>query len=311
MVAPIETVTLGRSDLLVSRVGFGCWQLGGHGWQDINQQAIVAAIHASLDAGVNFFDTADIYGIGASETLLGKTLKGKRAVISSKFGVRQNQAGATYYDNSQAWMTEALEGSLRRLQRDVIDLYQLHWHDGVRPLADIFSDLEALRQAGKIRWYGISNIDPGMLPAALPPGLVSFTLEYNLLQRKWENAVTQAQKHLGFIAWGALAQGLLTGAYTRLHRFAPEDIRSRPDSLFAEKNWDRYEPLLAVLKDAAAAHGHSMAQTSLRWLLDAQPQGVLLAGIKNPAQLWDNIGACGWYLEPRWLAALEQVSRML
>ncbi|MDE3015800.1 MAG: aldo/keto reductase [Pseudomonadota bacterium] len=299
----IESVTLGRSDLRVSRLGFGCWQLGGHGWQDIDQREIVAAIHLALDEGVNFFDTADVYGLGASERLLGEALLGKSAVIATKFGVRETGGVATY-DNSRDWLSLALEASLKRLGRDTIDLYQLHWHDGKRPIPDILEDLERWRSQGKIRWYGISNIDPAL--AGLPQGLATFTLSYNLVQRGWEQAIAQAEDKLGFMAWGALAQGLLSGKYRRSHRFAEGDIRRRADSLFASQHWNRHDPLLATLSTVANASQHSMAQTALRWVLDAHPGSVVLTGIKTRAQLSENTGALGWTLPASERAALEK-----
>lgn len=289
----METLTLGPSDLKVSRFGFGCWQLGGHGWQAVDQKSVVAAVHHAVARGVNFFDTADVYGLGESERLLGAALATSRGtVIATKGGVRVTGEG-TVYDNSRTWLQQALEASLKRLGRDCIDLYQLHRHDGKRPLEDIFSDFETWRAQGKIRWYGISNVDPRALPKTLPPGLVSATLKYNLVEREWQNAIP---KNLGFIAWGALAQGLLSGKYHRESTFAESDIRSRGDSIFAEQYWDRYETLLAALKNVAAQHHHTMAQTSLRWVLDTVPNSVVLAGIKNTQQLDDNLGAMGWHL---------------
>lgn len=285
-------IQLGRSDLHVSRLGFGCWQLGGHGWQDIDQQEIIKAIDTALDSGINFFDTADIYGLGASETLLGKVL-GNRGIVATKFGVREKE-GATYFDNSRQWLFEAVEASLKRLGRETIDLYQLHWPDQKRPLEDTLADLETLRTQGKIRWYGLSNIDPTTLKT-LPEGLATFTLEYSLLQRTWERAIA-ATRTLSFLAWGSLAQGLLSGKYTRNHRFADTDIRSRPTSLFAPKHWDIYEPILEKLSATAKAHNRSMAQTALRWVLDTQPHSVVLTGIKNVGQLQDNLGALNWSL---------------
>lgn len=305
----MESITLGRSDLRVSRLGFGCWQLGGHGWGGIEQQEITSAIHEALAHGVNFFDTADVYGVGESETLLGEALRGKDAVISSKFGVRVSENG-TYYDNSRAWLTQAVEGSLKRLKRDCIDLYFLHWHDKKRPLPDVFEDLEQLRAAGKIRWFGISNIDP--LTITPPVGMAAFTLEYSLIRRGWEQSALAAERAgLGFLSWGSLAQGLLSGKYSRRDTFPTGDIRARGDSLFAAERWDAYEPLLAVLKEAAAQHGRSMAQVALRWVLDRHVGSVVLCGIKNRQQLLDNAGIDGWQLSAATIAALDRASEPL
>ncbi len=304
----MDTILLGKSDLRVSRLGFGCWQLGGHGWRDVEQREIVNAIGEALESGVNFFDTADIYGLGESETLLGQALRscaqGAEAVISTKFGVRAGVEG-TYYDNSREWLSQAVEASLKRLQRETIDLYFLHWHDGKRPLPDIFDDLETLRTAGKIRWYGISNLDPMNAAMPPPPGLAAFTLEYSMVRRDWEQQALRAQEQgLGFLSWGSLAQGLLSGKYKRGDAFAQNDVRGRPGSLFAEEHWDAYEPLLANLQTVAARYGHSMAQVALRWVLDRHPCSVVLCGIKTRKQLAENAGLAGWTLGGDALAML-------
>lgn len=305
----METTIIGHSDLRVSRLGFGCWQLGGYGWQDTDQKAITEAIRSALELGINFFDTADVYGLGESEKLLAETLAthplGKNAVVATKFGVRNNENGS-FYDNSKDWILEAVEASLKRLKRETIDLYQIHWHDGKRPLDDIFADLEKLREQGKIRWYGISNIPPSSI-VKLPDGLASFTLKYSLVQRESEAEILSA-KNLSFIAWGSLTQGLLSGKYNRYSKFMESDIRSRVDSLFAEKNWDYYEPVLEKLKEIAEQNGKTMSQVALRFVLDYIPNSIVLAGIKNMAQLRENSGALGWHLSQRDVVQLAEIS---
>lgn len=310
----MEIVTLGKSDLRVSRLGFGCWQLGGHGWQENNQDSIIEAINFALESGVNFFDTADVYGLGMSETLLGETINkhpmGRQAIISSKFGVRVN-GERTFYDNSRSWLEEAINASLKRLKRETIDLYQIHRHDGNRPLEDTFADLENLRAQGKIRWYGISNIDPTQLDLKnLPAGLVSFTMEYSLIKNDWANTINAAiNEGLGFISWGSLAQGLLSGKYNRSSSFGDDDIRSRENSIFAEKNWDYYERVLAILKEIAEKYNKNMAQAALRFVLDSHPDSISLAGIKNSSQIKDNCGALNWNLSQEDIAALNDAAR--
>ncbi len=308
----METSLIGHSDIRVSRLGFGCWQLGGHGWQDNDQKLIVKAINDALERGINFFDTADIYGLGESERILAETLAahplGKNAVIATKFGVR-NGAQASYYDNSHEWLMEAVESSLRRLKRETIDLYQVHWHDGRRPLDDIFADFEKLREQGKIRFYGISNIMPSSINNA-PRGLASFTLKYSLVQRDHEHEILSAQKEKGlsFIAWGSLAQGLLSGKYNRGSIFKNDDIRSRPGSLFDTKNWDYYEPVLTKLKEVARQYNRSISQLALRFVLDYIPGSIVLTGIKNPSQLAENAGSLEWNLSKNDIAAIAEAA---
>lgn len=310
----MDTTIIGKSDLSVSRLGFGCWQLGGHGWQDNNQKEIIHAIGLALDLGINFFDTADIYGLGTSETLLSQTLAayplGHKAVVATKFGVRRREQ-ETFYDNSKTWIFEAVEDSLKRLNREVIDLYQLHWHDGVRPLQDIFEDLETLRKQGKVRWYGFSNVSPGLIDQKnFPKGLVSFSMEYSLVQRQNELEIMKAQalQNLSFIAWGSLTQGLLSGKYTRESVFAQNDIRARADSLFAKKYWDAYEPVLDKVRAIAHKTQKSMSQVALRFVLDKFPNSIVLAGIKDASQLTENEGILNWCLSSDMVCELTNMS---
>ena len=150
----MEYIQIKNSDLLVSRICIGGDPMGGHGWGRISEPELIEAVEVGLDLGINFFDTADVYGLGRAEEVLGKALKGKRnrAVIASKFGVRRNAENtATYYDNSPQWIRTALEGSLKRLKTDYIDIYQIHYLDEKTPLADTIGEMEKLKKEGKIR----------------------------------------------------------------------------------------------------------------------------------------------------------------
>ena len=302
-----ETLILHPDLPRACRLGFGCWQLGGHGWQEVDTKAIQRAVHEALDNGINFFDTADIYGLGQSERLLGEAVKHSAhkhdAIIASKFGVRVGLQG-TYYDNSSLWLEEAVNASLKRLNREAIDLYQLHWHDGVTPLEEVAGQLERLYKNGKVRSYGMCNITQEQR-ANLPQSehFVSFSAEYSLV-----NTASAQPENLAFIAWGALAQGLLSGKYSRLSEFAENDVRVREGSLFQGKKFETIEPLLQLLKKAASAHGKTMAQTALRFVLDSVPQSLVLAGIKNTEQLHDNAGVLGWHLHADWLKSLIKAS---
>src|SRR3990167_5633663 len=152
-----ETIPLGRSGIDICRVVFGTDALGGHGWGAFDEAVSMGAVSRALDLGVNLFDTADCYGLGKSEQRLGRALRGKhQALVASKFGVRIGADGRTFYDNSPEWLDEALDASLRRLGRDHIDLYQVHYWDKQRPLRETFEQLEEKRRSGKIRWYGVS-----------------------------------------------------------------------------------------------------------------------------------------------------------
>ena len=306
-----ETTNLGGET--IPRLGFGCWQLGGHGWQDLDAKALDQSVRDALDMGANFFDPADVYGLGHSEATLGEILKshpkGKDAIVATKFAVRFID-GKRVYDNSPEYIAIALEASRKRLQRDKIDLYQMHWHDGTTDLRVIFDALESARAKGHIQNYGVCNIDLNSWKKAdLPEGLAAFSLEYSLMNRAHERNIRNMQAlGLTFLSWGSLAQGLLSGKYARNHKFAADDVRSRDSSLFAERHWNRYEPILAALKTVADSLNKPMSQIALRWIMDTIG-GVALSGIKNPQQLRDNAAAFGWKLPFNAVKSLTDISK--
>lgn len=295
---------LGRSDLHVSRLGFGCCPMGGHGWGEVSPGDVERAVCVALHEGVNFFDTADVYGLGESEIRLGRALKGRRgeAIIATKGGVRfgNNSKGSTYYDNSPAWLNHALEESIRRLQVDCIDLYQLHYRDGRTPLCDVIEVLEDNRQAGKIRYYGLSNISWIEIASfPIPPALVTFQAQYSLACRSNEADIVKIAQHkdLTFLSWGSLGQGILTGKYDVHSRFPSNDRRSRP--VYVNFHGPKLYKNLRTVQAMAGLPSYparSLAQIAIRWILDYLGMGIVLVGIKTPLQINENIGAFGWHL---------------
>ena len=231
---------LGRTGLRVSEVGFGAWAIGGPaklgeleiGWGEVDDAMSLRAIEAAYDAGVTFFDTADVYGAGRSEVLIGKALKSKRdrVVIATKVGNRTSAGGEWVKDFSKQWISQAIDASLTRLGMDCVDLYQLHsGSDTAQYRDETFEALEALKAAGKIRYYGIS-----VGPCAHGPWVIRNTpadtiqVVYNMLEREPEaELLPLAQaRGIGIIARVPLASGLLSGAYTTFTRFAENDHRT-------------------------------------------------------------------------------------
>jgi aryl-alcohol dehydrogenase-like predicted oxidoreductase len=312
----MEYVKLGGSAITVSRLGFGCDPIGGHAWGAVDRDEATRAVSAAVDRGITLFDTADCYGLGESERLLGRALRGRRnaVVIASKFGVRIGNDGRRFYDNSPAWLDAALDASLARLGTGHIDLYQLHYSDGVTPLEAIFERLERKRDSGKIGVYGVTNIElPGHAAGAPPPGLVSFSFEYSLANRRNENRISRMAdgQRLTFLSWGSLGQGVLTGKYDHARRPGEGDRRNRAD--YANFHGRRFERNLAIV-DAlracdARSGGRRPAQTAMRWILDRFENAVVLAGIKSRAQLDENIGAMDWRLGAQEFAMLDRLSR--
>ena len=298
----MEYVTLKNSDIKVSRICMGGCPMGGYGWGDTQENELIDAVHVALDSGVNFFDTADTYGLGQSEKTLGKALGANRkdVIIASKFGVRIEN-GKTFYDNSSEWIEMALEGSLRRLGTDYLDVYQIHYRDGKTPLSEVVETLDKLKQKGYIRSYGLSNIHKEDVKEIKPliGKFVSFQDEYSLACRKNEEDMFEIAEELEMtpLTWGSLGQGILTGKYTKENvDFGTNDRRSR--DIYVE-----------VMKEIAMKYDKSVAAVAIRYILDFIPESVVLCGAKRPSQILDNISSVGWKLEKDDIEKLDEVSR--
>ncbi len=312
----MEYITLQNSDLKVSRFCMGGCPMGGYGWGDVQNAELLDAIHQALDMGVNFFDTADTYGLGESERTLAKGLGNRRkdVIIATKFGVRVG-GGKTVYDNSPAYMEEALNASLQRLGTDYIDLYYIHYRDGVTPMEEVVGKLEQLRDQGKIRYFGLSNIHQDEMEELMPfkGKFVCCQNEFSLACRKFETDLKMVEKDLAAspLTWGSLGQGILTGKYTKDNvNFGANDRRSR--DIYENFHGAKLEQNLLIveeLKKIAAARGKSVAACAIRFILDYLPQSVVLAGVKRPAQLTSNLEAMDWHMSEQELKILEEISR--
>lgn len=311
----MEYITLQNTDLRVSRFCMGGCPMGGYGWGSVQESELLDAIHAALDAGVNFFDTADTYGLGQSERTLAKGLGSRRrdVVIESKFGVRVG-GGKTVYDNSPEYIQQALEESLRRLNTDYIDVYLVHYRDGKTPIADVVGKLEELKAVGKLRHYGLSNIHGDGLEELLPYAgrFACCQDELSLACRKNEDDLRAVQSRLRAtpMTWGSLGQGILTGKYNRENVcFGADDRRSR--EIYVNFHGEKLEQNLRIveaLKKIAANREKSVAACAIRWILDTLPESAVIAGVKRPAQLSANVEAMGWTLNEEELRELNEVS---
>ena len=296
----MEMRSLGSSGLEVSRLGFGAWQLGGHGWGDCDQDHMVQAVRAAVDNGINFFDTADVYGLGESERQLSKALGSQRhdVVIATKFGVRWNQQKETRKDISPEYLVGTLEESLRRLRIERIPLYYVHWPDGRTPIEEAMAALVRQRDAGKIAAIGISNFSAAEIRAAAEvTEIAAVQMQFSLINREVVEQVlpTLEELNIPLVAWGALTKGLLSGKFSPQTQFPDNDTRHRdPDFLGV-----RFLSNLKVadgLKTLSTRLGRSPAQIAIRWLLDSPGTTAVLAGAKTTAQVRENCQACGWQL---------------
>lgn len=310
----MEYLTLKNTDIRVSRLCMGGCPMGGYGWGEVREDELDGAVRAALDLGVNFFDTADTYGLGESERVLGRALRGRRgeAVIATKFGVRV-EGGETRYDNSPGWIREALRGSLARLGTDYVDLYQVHYRDGRTPAGEVVETLEELKREGLIRAYGVSNVGRGDIPELLPYAgrIASFQDEYSLACRKNEADIEALSGELGMtpLTWGSLGQGVLTGKYGAGCSFGADDRRSREAyANFHGEGLRRSLGIVEGMRPLAEGHGVSLAACAIRFILDAIPGSVVLAGAKRPSQVASNAGAFGWSLGEEEVRMLKEIS---
>lgn len=292
----------------VSVVGLGC---NNFGWR-ADEAATSRVVDAALDSGVDFFDTADIYGAGQSEEFLGRTMGARRnrIVLATKFGMSM---GESKQGAKPAYVRRALEDSLRRLRTDRIDLYQLHQPDPATPIADTLATLDELVKEGKVREIGCSNFSADQLreaEAAAKPGAAKFVSvqnHYNMLYRDPEKDVLPACGELGiaFIPYFPLANGLLTGKYRR-GQGVPRDSRAQAGfgpRVFTDENVEMVERLI----DFAASSGHSLLELAFGWLL-AQAQVVsAIAGARTPEQARANAGAASWTLAPEEMTAVDKL----
>lgn len=312
----MDRIKIAKTDLLVSPICLGGCPLGGYGWGDVQRGELIDTVRTAYDNGINFFDTADTYGLGESERLIADALgKDKNeAVIATKFGVRV-EGGRTFYDNSREYIFEAAEASLERLGRDYIDIYQVHYRDGVTPLADVIESLERLREAGKIRYYGLSNIshkDMEELVAIGTNPFVSFQNEYSLACRKNEDDMLKFRDEFLMtpLTWGSLGQGILSGKYDKNCHFEKNDRRSR--EIYVNFHGDKLIKNLEIveeMKKIAERMGKPVSTVAIRWILDYLHGSVVIAGAKTRAQVLQNIEASDWKLSTDEINLLERISR--
>lgn len=311
----MEYTILKNTDIKVSRICMGGCPMGGYGWGAVAEQDLIAAVHTALENGVNFFDTADTYGLGQSELTLAKGLGTHRneVIIESKFGVRTGN-GKTVYDNSPAYIEEALNGTLQRLNTDYIDVYTVHYRDKSTPIAAVVEKLQDLRKTGKIRAFGLSNIHGEDLDELLPykGQFVNCQDEYSLACRKWEQDLRTVQTELGVtpMTWGSLGQGILTGKYTKENmNFGTDDRRSR--EIYVNFHGEKLAQNLRIvdaMRPIAEAHGVSLAAVAIRFILDYLEDSVVLVGAKRPSQITGNMEAVGWHLTAEEIRRLAEVS---
>ena len=308
----METRAFGNTDLRSSAIGFGTWEMGTTQYGAIDIDEAVRAVHRAIDHGITLFDTAEVYGPFTSEELLARGLGARRkdVVVVTKVGFVFSDDPAVVgndavigRDASAGHIAARTEGCLRRLNTDYIDLMLIHWPDLKTPHEETMGALEALKAAGKIRHYGVSNYDVPMMEACQRRGsLAANQVGYHLFDRRMEAAVLPycLEAGIGFMAYGSLGFGLLTGALTPETEFVDWDWRSGGYAfglpLFTRENFLKELRVVARLKSIAARYGRSVAQLALAWVLGQPAVTVALVGMRNEVELRENVAAADWRL---------------
>jgi aryl-alcohol dehydrogenase-like predicted oxidoreductase len=308
----MEKNKLGRSGLEVSQIAFGTWQLGGD-WGATDQEAAITAMHQAADHGINFFDTAQAYGFGASESLLARALKERpreQFVIATKGGLRPMAGGGIERDASPDWIRRGVDSSLLALGTDYIDLYQVHWPDPKVPFAETAGALADLKAAGKIRHVGVSNFDAKQIEE-FSKTLPVETLQpvYHLFRRDIEQSVLPYAKanNIGVLVYGPLGHGLLSGALTPDSRFASDDWRSKSDVFRGEPYLRNLRVVSALERFAQLELGTSVSRLAIAWVLANPAVQVAIVGTRNPKHIEDAIAATDLKLDTSALRRIEDI----
>src|SRR6516164_6179366 len=311
----MKTRQLGNSDLFITPIGFGAWAIGGSGWEfawgSQDDRDPIAAIHEALDAGINWIDTAAVYGLGHSEEIVARALQGmnNRPYVFTKCSMVWDDHRGIGHSLKADSIRRECEASLRRLRVEAIDLYQIHWPDPDADIEEGWTTLAALSKEGKVRHIGVSNFNVAQMQRAqaIAP-ITSLQPRYSLLHREIEGEILPfcARENIGVIAYSPMASGLMTGAMTRerIAALPADDWRKRhPD--FQEPRLSRNLKLVSLLRTIGKRHGHTPAEVAIAWVLRHPAVTAAIVGARRPSQVRGVVGAAPFRLSPREVAEVE------
>jgi aryl-alcohol dehydrogenase-like predicted oxidoreductase len=312
----MNTKRLGNSGLLITRLGLGTWAIGGSGWQfgwgAQDDRESIRAIREALDAGINWIDTAAVYGLGHSEEIVARALEGvpQKPYVFTKCSMVWNDDRQISRSLKAESVRRECEASLRRLGVDRIDLYQVHWPEPDADIEEGWTELARLQEEGKIHYLGVSNFNVSQMKRAqaIAP-ITSLQPPYSLVNRKVENEILPfaARENIGVIAYSPMASGLLTGAMTR------ERIAALPDDDWRKRNANFQEPLLSRnlclvrrLRDIGIRYGLSAGEVAVAWVLRNSAVTAAIVGARKPGQIKGVLGAARLELSDADLAEIDQ-----
>jgi aryl-alcohol dehydrogenase-like predicted oxidoreductase len=309
---------LGRTDLELTTIGLGTWAIGGAGWQYAwgpqDDKDSVAAIQRALEAGINWIDTAAVYGLGHAEEVVGRAVKGRRTsvVLATKCSRVWEPGNPTIGSRLKADSIRAeIEASLRRLQTDWIDLYQIHWPRPEEDIEEGWSEIVRAVKAGTIRHAGVSNFSREQIERVLPiHPVASLQPPYSMLRREVEEELLGwcASRGIGVVAYSPMQNGLLSGTFSRERIAAlPADDWRRESPHFTEPALSANLELVEGLKRIAARSGHTAGQLAIAWVLRRPEITAAIVGSRRPSQVDETLGGADWDLSPEESAQVEKL----
>ena len=312
----MTTKRLGNSDMHITSIGVGAWAMGGGGWEfgwgEQDDREPITAIQAMLDKGVNWIDTAAVYGLGHSEEVVSKALAGrsKRPYVFTKCSMIWGQDRQITRSLKANSVRRECEASLRRLQVDVIDLYQIHWPMPEEEVEEGWTEMARLKEEGKVRYIGVSNFTSQQMERVqrIAP-ITSLQPPYSLLSRKAEGSILPfaRQNNIGVIVYSPMASGMLTGAMTRerIGNFAPDDWRRRNPN-FSEPLLSRNLRIASLLEEIGKRHGRTAGEVAIAWTLNNPAVTAAIVGVRNAKQVEGVAGALNFRLSEQEIAEVEE-----
>lgn len=303
----MQTRRLGNSDLHITPIGFGAWAIGGGGWafawgpQDDTDS--IAAIHEALDLGINWIDTAAVYGLGKSEEVVAKALEGirNRPYVFTKCGRVWDEMRTIGKRLKADSVRRECEASLKRLKIDVIDLYQVHWPEPDEDIEEGWAEVAKLQKEGKVRWIGVSNFNVSQMQrAAMIAPITSLQPPYSMIRREIEPEILPhcLKQNIGVIAYSPMQSGLLTGTWTRerIAALPADDWRKDKNKWFQEPLLSKNLGLVELLKNIGTEAGKSPGEVAVAWVLRHPAVTAAIVGSRKTGQLKELVGAADWRL---------------
>jgi aryl-alcohol dehydrogenase-like predicted oxidoreductase len=308
----MEKRQLGQNGPQLTVIGLGAWAIGGPwqwGWGPQDDRDSIVAIHRAVELGINWIDTAAVYGLGHSEEVVRQALKDIReeVFVATKCGLVWDDRGRIRNNLRPESIRREAEASLKRLGREVIDLYQIHWPDPSTPVEDAWGEMVRLKEEGKVRYIGVSNFDIEQIKRcqAIAP-VQSLQPPYSIVQRNYEEVIRFCrQEGIGVIVYSPMQAGLLTGKYNP-KRLAPDDWRHKSE-FHREPIRSRILALVEDLRPIAHRYGKTVGQLAIAWTLCNPGVTAAIVGARNAAQVEENCGGAGWTLEKEDLEKIDKL----